>query len=70
VSREIARAAKRVLGKAVSAHTLRHSRATDLLAKTHRIKAISQLLGHADESTSLRFYVRDSFTDDELFAGV
>ncbi len=28
-SREIARAAKRVLGRAVSAHVLRHSRATD-----------------------------------------
>ena len=70
VSREIARAAKRVLGKAASAHTLRHSRATDLLKQTHRIKAVSQLLGHADESTSLRFYVRDSFSDEELFAGV
>ena len=29
ISREIARAAKRVLGRAVSAHVLRHSRATD-----------------------------------------
>ena len=70
VSREIARAAKRATGRDhISAHVLRHSRATDLLATTHRIKAVSRLLGHANESTTLRFYVKDSFTDEELFAG-
>ena len=70
VSRELARAAKRVLGRSVSAHVLRHSRATDLLASTHRIKAVSRLLGHADEATTLRYYVHDAFTDEELFAGM
>jgi integrase len=49
---------------------LRHSRATDLLAATHRIKAVSRLLGHADEATTLRYYVRDAFSDEELFQGV
>jgi integrase len=70
ISREIARAARRVLGRAVSAHVLRHSRAMDLLASTHRIKAVSRLLGHADEAVTLRYYVKDSFTDSELFSGV
>jgi integrase len=70
VSREIARAARRALGRSVSAHVLRHSRATDLLASTHRIKAVSRLLGHSDEAVTLRYYVKDSFTDEELFAGV
>lgn len=70
ISREIARAAKRTLGRSVSAHVLRHSRATDLLAATHRIKAVSRLLGHSDEATTLRYYVRDAFSDEELFAGV
>ena len=70
ISREIARAARRVLGRSVSAHVLRHSRATDLLASTHRIKAVSRLLGHADEATTLRYYVRDVFSDEELFEGV
>ena len=69
VSREIARAARRVLGRSIGAHTLRHSRATDLLHETGRIKAVSTLLGHADEATTLRFYVKDSFNDAELFAG-
>jgi len=33
---------------AVSAHVLRHSRATDLLASTKRIKTVSRLLAHSD----------------------
>lgn len=70
VSRELARASKRVLGREIRAHVLRHSRATDLLATTHRIKAVSRLLGHADESTTLRYYVRDAFTAEELFTGM
>jgi len=70
ISREIARAARRVLGRSVSAHVLRHSRATDLLAATHRIKAVSRLLGHSDEATTLHYYVRDAFSDEELFDGV
>ena len=70
ITREIDRAARRVLGRHVTAHVLRHSRATDLLATTHRIKAVSRLLGHADEAVTLRYYVRDAFTDEELAAGV
>ena len=70
ISREIARAARRVLGRSVSAHVLRHSRATDLLASTHRIKAVSRLLGHSDEATTLKYYVKDSFNDEELFGGM
>lgn len=56
-------------GRPASAHVLRHSRATDLLKKTGRIKAVSRLLGHASEATTLAFYVKDSFTDEELFVG-
>ncbi len=70
ISREIARAARRVLGRSVSAHVLRHSRATDLLASTKRIKAVSRLLGHSDEATTLRYYVRDTFSDEDLFGGI
>ncbi|MBA7550338.1 Tyrosine recombinase XerC [subsurface metagenome] len=69
VTREIGRASRRVLGRRIGAHVLRHSRATDLLATTHRIKAVSRLLGHSDEATTLRYYVKDSFTDAELFDG-
>jgi hypothetical protein len=37
------------------------------LPEPRRINAVSQLLGYADEATTLRFYVRDSFNDEELF---
>ncbi len=69
VTREIARAGKRELGRRVGAHVLRHSRATDLYERTRRIKAISELLGHSSVSTTSTYYVRDSFSDDELFNG-
>ena len=67
VSREIDRAARRVLGKGATAHVLRHSRATDLIERTGKVKGMSRLLGHADEATTLRYYVKQSLTDDELF---
>jgi integrase len=69
ISREIARASKRVLGREVRAHQLRHSRATDLYQATGRIKAVKELLGHSDEAITLRYYVRDTFTPEELFEG-
>ena len=69
VTREIARAARRVLNRRITAHNLRHSRATDLFQKTRRLKGVSEMLGHASTSTTARFYVRDSLTDDELFNG-
>ncbi len=69
VTREIGRAAKRVLGRRIGAHVLRHSRATDLYQRTRRIKAVSELLGHASVDVTARFYVNDRFSDDELFNG-
>jgi site-specific recombinase XerC len=69
VVREIARAARRVLTRRITAHDLWHSRATDLFQKTRRLKGVSEMPGHASTSTTARFYVRDSLTDDELFSG-
>ena len=69
VTREISKAARRVLNRRISAHNLRHSRATDLFEKTRRLKGVSEMLGHSSISITARFYVRDSLTDDELFEG-
>jgi len=69
VSRELAQASKRVLGRRVTAHVLRHSRATDLYQHTRRIKSVSALLGHSGVDTTARYYVRDDFSDAELFNG-
>jgi len=69
ITREIARASRRVLGRRIGAHVLRHSRATDLYENTRRIKAVSALLGHANVDVTARYYVRDKFSDAELFNG-
>jgi integrase len=70
ITREIDRGARRILDRKVTAHVLRHSRATDLIATTGKVRGVSRLLGHASEATTLRYYVKQSLTTDELFAGV
>lgn len=69
VTREIGRIGRRVLGKRISAHTLRHSFATRALSKTRKIKALSAYLGHASTSTTLDMYVHEEFSEEDL-AGV
>lgn len=56
--------------RSVSAHVLRHSRATDLIERTGKVKGVARILGHASEATRLRYYVRQSLTDEELSEGV
>ena len=70
ITREIERAAQRVLGRSVTSHVLRHSRATDLIESTGKVKGVSRMLGHASEATTLRYYVKQSLTADELSEGV
>lgn len=66
VSREIARTARRVLGTRLTAHDLRHSRATDLYRASGRLVAVQRFLGHSSSDTTARYYTRDSFTAEEL----
>jgi len=66
VTKEIKRVAKRVINKNISAHTLRHSFATNLLKMTNNIKGVSSYLGHSDISTTLRMYIHSDLTMDDL----
>lgn len=55
----------KVLGKNISAHTLRHSYATRALKKTGRIRAVQEQLGHSSASTTIDLYVHDTFSWEE-----
>jgi integrase len=62
----IDRASKRALGRRVSAYGLRHAFATAMIAKTVKLEAVSEYLGHADPAVTLRIYTHQSLTDEDL----
>ena len=66
VTRQIRKVGERVLGKRISAHTLRHSFATRALQKTRKIKALSAYLGHSSTSVTLDMYVHEEFSQEDL----
>ena len=69
ITRELGRVSMTELGRRIGAHDLRHSRATDLFAKSKNLKGVSEMLGHADISTTARYYVRSSLSEDDLWKG-
>lgn len=76
ITNRLKQISKRVLNRNVHFHTLRHSRATELVSTLavgtvekgeSKIKAIATYLGHTDVSTLLNLYVHQSLTDDDLY---
>jgi integrase len=60
VSYEIIKAGKRILGRRISAHSMRHSFAILAIREGASIKAVSTYLGHASTKTTIDMYVHDS----------
>jgi len=66
VYRRIAMAVKKAVGKRFSPHCLRHTFATRAIAKTGKIKAVADYLGHSSTSITLDMYTHEELTIAEL----
>ncbi len=66
VTKKIGKLSEKVLGKHISAHTLRHSFAAIMVHKTHKIQATSEYLGHSSAAITLDMYTHEVFSLDEL----
>ena len=60
VSREIARAGRRILGKQISALSLRHAFATAAIKAGWSAKKVAAQLGHSSAAITLDMYVQDA----------
>ena len=59
VSYEITKAGRRILGRRISAHTMRHSFATLAIREGASIKAVSEYLGHSSTAITMDMYVHE-----------
>ena len=49
----------------INIHALRHTFATEFYRQTRDIKTLSQILGHADETTTIRLYVHSNLEEQK-----
>ena len=66
VSDQIQKAGRVILGRAISAHTLRHSFATNILKKTGNLKGVSKYLGHSSTATTADLYIHADFKWEDI----
>jgi len=55
-----------ILGKKITAHTFRHSFATEMLNQTGNIKGVSKYLGHYSTSITADLYIHNELSWDDL----
>ena len=65
VSYEIIKAGKRILGRRISAHSMRHSFATLAIREGASVKAVSKYLGHSSTAITMDMYVHESLENDQ-----
>lgn len=68
VSQRITNQGKIILHKNISAHTLRHCFASNMLKKTNNLKGVSKYLGHSSTSTTANLYIHDELQLEDLFS--
>ncbi|MCF7944340.1 MAG: tyrosine-type recombinase/integrase [Spirochaetia bacterium] len=66
ISNRISLQGKIILGKKISAHTLRHSFATTTLEKTGNLKGVSKYLGHSSVSTTANLYIHSELLWEDV----
>jgi integrase/recombinase XerD len=66
VTKKIGKLSESTLRKHISAHTLRHSFATNMIRKTRKIQATSEYLGHSSTAITLDMYTHETLSLDEL----
>jgi len=70
VSDSIRLAGRAVLGRKISAHTLRHTFATIQIRKNRKVKALSTYLGHSSTSITQDMYVHEELDLEDLDLGI
>jgi len=69
ITNRIRRASRRVLGRSLSAHCMRHTFATRQIAAGRSLTAVSRYLGHSSVAITGDLYVHDDLTWDDLKGG-
>jgi integrase len=67
VSDQVKLVTKRATGRGLSAHKMRHSWATRMMAQGYDPTAITQYMGNVDVGGTISCYSHNEITDDQLF---
>jgi integrase/recombinase XerD len=65
-SAQIRLAGRTLLGRTISAHTMRHTFATNQIRKNRKVKALSTYLGHSSTSITQDMYVHEELDLEDL----
>jgi integrase len=66
ISAQIRLAGRTLLGRTISAHTMRHTFATAMIRKTRKVKGVSTYLGHSSTSITQDMYVHEELELEDL----
>ena len=68
ITNRIRRASLKAIGRTVSAHCMRHTWATRMLAEGKDLTAVSKYMGHSDVSITASTYIHNELTPEDVLA--